>query len=322
MKRRRLRLAAILAAALLAAAGAWAWWFFLAPRSVRLVDGNRLRAAVCQYDSRPNAWRWNREQALRYAQEAADNGAGLIVLPEYSFCTAHDTFTSLAFPKMRHAMRHFGPRLSRFCRRNRCYLVANFPWEARGGDPLAPDRRNRTLVYAPNGRVVATYDKHNIAFLDSFGLVKPGSEPIEPFNLGFGRIGVMLCRDSSYPRQFCAYRDADLLVVQFAHITDWNTTTNAPVWINNDMGTAHEDFPRVAQKLARTIHRPALFANKAGLEPEGAFTGGSCAVDEDGEIIARAGFGGDVLYVDFDLGSDGHLVPSVPPVSWTPHPGR
>lgn len=322
MKRRRLRLAAILAAALLAAAGAWAWWFFLAPRSVRLVDGNRLRAAVCQYDSRPDAWRWNREQALRYAQEAADNGAGLIVLPEYSFCTAHDTLTGLAFPKMRHAMKRFGPRLSRFCRRNRCFLVANFPREEPGGDPLDPDRRNRTLVYAPDGRVVGTYDKRNIAFLDSFGLVKAGPPPGEPFDLGFGRIGVMLCRDSSYPRQFKSYRDADLVVVQFAHITDWTSSTNDPAWLNNDMGTAHEDFPRIAQKLARTLHRPALFANKAGLEPEGAFTGGSCVVDEDGGILARAGFGGDVLYADFDLGSDGRILPSVSPVPWTPRPGR
>jgi len=321
MKRRCRLLVAILAVGL-AAAGAWAWWFFLAPRSVRLVEGGRLRVAVCQYDCRPDAWRWNREQALRYAQEAADNGAGVIVLPEYSFCTAADTLTGLAFPKTRHAMKRFGPRLSRFCRRNRCYLFANISWEAPGGDPLDPVRRNRTLVYAPDGRVVATYDKRNIAFLDSFALVKAGPPPGEPIDLGFGRVGTMICRDSSYPKQYKAYRDADLIVVQFAHVVNWTASTNDPAWLNNDMGTAEEDFPRIAKRLARTIGRPAVFANKAGLEPEGAFTGGSCVVDESGEILARAGYGGDTLYADFDLGSDGRILPSIPPVPWTPRTGR
>lgn len=319
MRRRRPVLAACLfaATAILAAVGAWAWWFFLGPRSVRTVDG-RLRAAVCQYDCRPGAWRWNREHALRYAQEAADNGAGLIVLPEYSFCTAADTLSGVAFPKMRRAMKRFGPKLSRFCRRNRCYLFANVPWEAPGGDPLDPDRRNRTLVYAPDGRVVATYDKRNIAFLDAFGLVKAGRGAPEPFDLEFGRVGAMLCRDSSYPHQYLSYRGADLLVVQFAHVVDWTSSTNDPAWLNNDAGTVDADFPKIARKIARSIRRPALFANKTGFEPEGAFTGGSCVVDENGAILARAGYGGDVLYADFDLGEDGRILPSIPPVPWIP----
>jgi predicted amidohydrolase len=320
---RRARAAAA-AAALAAAAAvlATAWWLLLAPRSVRRVGGDRLRVALCQYDSRPNAWRWNREQALRYAQEAADNGAGVIVLPEYSFCTAADTLTGLAFPKMRHAMKRFGPKLSRFCRRNRCYLFANVPWETPGGDPLDPDRRNRTLVYAPDGRVAAVYDKRNIAFLDALGLVKAGTAPAEPIDLEFGRVGTMICRDSSYPKRYRSYRDADLIVVQFAHVVDWTSSTNDPAWLNNDVGSVEEDFPRIARKIARTLRRPAVFANKTGFEPEGAFAGGSCFVAEDGEVVARAGFGGDVLYADFDLDGNGRILPSIPPVPWTPRKGR
>lgn len=320
MERRRTAVILSVSAAALAAAAAWAWWFFLAPRSVRTVDG-RLRVAVCQYDSRPDSWRWNREHAMRYAQEAADRGAGVIVLPEYSFCTAADTLTGLAFPKTRHAMKRFGPKLSRFCRRNRCWLFANVSWEAPGGDPLDPDRRNRTLVFAPDGRVAATYDKRNIAYLDLFGLVKPGREPPEPVDLGFARVGLMTCRDSSYPRQYASYRGADLLVVQFAHVTDWTASTNDPAWLNNDTATADEDFPKIARRIGRSLGRPAVFANKTGFEPEGAFTGGSCFVGADGEILSRAGYGGDVIYADFDLGEDGRIVPGIPPVPWTPRKG-
>lgn len=289
------------------------WWW---PREVKCVDG-WLRVAVCQYDSRPGKYRWNAEHALRYAREAAKHDAGVIILPEYSFCTVAEAMSGVAFREMRHLMQELGPRLRRFCRRHRCYLFVNYPHEhprKGGGTPL---RRNRTLVYSPSGCVAGIYDKRIVAAIDEIGSVQ-GGEAAPPLELEFGKVGLMVCKDSTEPETFEDYDEADLLVVQFAHITDWTGEPRDPEWLFNDMATAPEDFPRIAAEISEEIGRNAVFANKTGLEPEGVFTGGSCVVDASGEIVARAGFGGDVLYADFQLDQEGDLIPDARPIPFQP----
>lgn len=302
----------------LSVAAAWVWfrWGTGKPRPLR---GN-LRVAVCQYDSRPNAFRWNVDHALRYAKEAASHGADVIVLPEYSFCTVADVLRGHAFGEMRRMMRRLGPRLGRFCRRHGCYLFVNIPHESRSRRANPESRRtNRTLVYAPDGRVSAVYDKNTLASLDEFCRIQPG-DPSPLLDLEFGRVGLMICKDASYPKNFPHYHGADLIVVQFGHITDWTASTNDAPWLVNDMGTAHGDFPCVARRLGNFFRCPAVFANKTGLEPEGVYAGGSCAVAADGSIVARAGFGGDILYADFKLDGNGRILPGTDPVPHMPPP--
>lgn len=315
--RRNRRMGYMLVAVALVAA-AWGWYRW-SPREMKRVNGF-LRVAVCQYDSRPEAYRWNADHALRYAREAAEQGAGVIILPEYSFCTAADTLSGEAFREMRRVMRWLGPRLGRFCRRHRCYLFVNLPHEPRGSTPKKPLRYNRTLVYAPDGSVAATYDKHIGALLDKCCLMREGPER-PPVDMEFGKVGLMICKDAAYPQKFAEYGKADLIVVQFGHITDWtDDETDDPPWLVNDMGTAHGDFPFLARRLANAFKCNAVFANKTGLEPDGAYTGGSCIVDAEGQIVVRADFGGDVLYADFALDEENRLIPDAPPIPH--HPGK
>jgi len=302
---------------LFALAASWAAWRW-SPRTAKRVDG-RLRVAVCQYDSRPAKYRWNADHALRYAKEAAAHGAGVIVLPEYSFCTLADTVRGHAFKETRRLMRRLGPRLARFCRRHRCYLFANIPHEPGGAKHPKLLRRNRTLVYGPHGRVVAIHDKRLLAAADDFAQVSPGPPP-PPLELDFGRIGLMVCKDTSTPRKFKQYLGVDLIIAQFAHITDWTMSTNAPPWIPNDMATAEVDFIRTGKTLGHSFRCPSVFANKCGLEPEGAYVGASCSVGANGKIVSRAGHGGDVLYVDFELDENGRLLPGRPPIPVEPPP--
>lgn len=311
-RRSRRRIWWIVSFAALAAAVAWGCYLWM-PRKAKRIDG-RLRVAVCQYDSRPGEYRWNVDHALRYAEEAADFGAGVIVLPEYSFCTVADTVEGRAFFEIRHAMRWLKPRLARFCRRHRCYLFANIPFEPSGTDPLKPWRRNRTMVFDPRGRVVATYDKRFAAALDIFCLVGEGGGQ-EPLDLDFGRVGMMICKDTSQLKRFKhLYRGVDLIVAQFGHITDWTISTNDPPWLSNDMATAGEDFPEIGRELGLRFRCPAVFANKTGLEPVGVYTGESCAVGPDGEIVASADFGGGILYVDFELDENGRIIRDAAPI--------
>lgn len=281
----------------------------LRPARARLADG-RLRFALCQYDSRPDAYDWNLRHALAYAQEAADHGAGFVILPEYSFCTADDALNGDAFRLFRRNERRIKSRLSRFCRKNRCYLLVNMPYEK----PVSKNgrkthvRRNRSLLFAPSGELVRRYDKRMTAVLDQITGVDSGGEEAL-VRLPFGTIGLMVCRDASYPERFPSYRDADAVLVQFAHITDWTEESHRdPVWLANDMATSHTDFPRIGRQIARTFGRPfALLANKTGFEPNGGFTGGACAVSKEGDVIALADFGSDILYVDAPLDDAGRL---------------
>lgn len=311
--RRRVLCLALLA--VLVAAGVLAYLYL--PRSPQLADG-KMRFALCQYDSRPGSIQWSIRHALSYAQEAADHGAGFIVLPEYSFCTADDTLNGKAFFYFRKKAAKIQRRLSAFSRRNRCYLLVNIPHEesgkAREGE-LFPPRKNRSLLFDPSGRIVAKYEKRNIAFLDSFGGVRRGdSEAL--VDLPFGKVGLMICRDASYGRKYPSYREADIVIVQFAHITDWTSDQERdPAWLTNDMGTSLADFPKVGRRLALSFQRPtALFANKTGFEPDGGFTGGSCAIGADGTILARAGTYADILYMDYALDENGRIRIDEPPV--------
>lgn len=300
----------LLLAALFAAAAAW-WTVrgLSRPSRSTLADG-RLRFALCQYDCRPDAFDWNLRHALSYAQEAAHHGAGFIVLPEYSFCTADDVLDGGAFPYFRRNATRIESTLGDFCRRNRCYLLVNTPYEktnrTKGED--IPARTNRSMLIGPSGRRLASYDKRNAAILDTIAGTKPG-ETESLVELPFGRIGLMVCRDASYPQLFPSYREADAIVVQFAHITDWTEENEGdPIWLTNDMGTSQTDFPRIGEHLARTFGRPfTLFANKTGFEPNGGFTGSSCVISKDGSILAQAGFGSDILYIDSTLDESGRL---------------
>ncbi len=278
------------------------------------MDG-RIRFALCQYDSRPDAYDWNLRHALAYAREAVGHGAGFVVLPEFSFCTADDVLDGGAFPFFRRNAEKIERRLARFSRRNRCYLLVNVPYEKtdRTKKEGAPVRRNRSILFGPSGKRVATYDKSHAAILDSAAGIDAGEEEAL-VELPFGSIGLMVCRDSSSPEDFPSYRKADAVLIQFAHITDWTEGDDLdPIWLVNDIGTSHIDFPRIGNRLASTFGRPfGLFVNKTGFEPAGGFTGGSCAISRDGVVLARAGFGSDILYVDAALDEDGRLAGANP----------
>lgn len=266
-----------------------------------------LRVALCQYDSRPDAYEWNVRHALRYAEEAAENGADMIVLPEYSFCTADDVLNGDAFFRFRKGKARLCDALSDFADEHDCHLVVNVPVEFKDeGDEDVLHRRNRSVVFGPDGSVVARYDKRSLALLDQCSGIA-GGMPADPVDLPFGRVGMMICRDSTYPRAFQRYRGADLLLVQFAHITAWDETSEPPVWLMNDIGNSLDDFPKIAAACARELGLPLVMVNKTGMEPEGAYTGGSCAVGSDGRLVARADCGGDILYVDFPLDESGRL---------------
>jgi predicted amidohydrolase len=264
----------------------------------------RVRFALCQYGSRVGDFVWNAAHALEYAEEAVRCGADVIVLPEYSFTTVHDLRAGRAWINLEEVP-WLGKALGNFTRRHRCYLFAN---HARTFGKHRRRRVNESFLVGPDGKVVARYAKRFLALLDQRIDFDPGTNGAVVAELPFARVGMLICKDTGYSESFReAFRDADLLLMQFGHIAHWGSGT-APTGLRASLAGATNVFPRVAEDWAEDHDgKPFLMVNKTGLEKEFAFAGGSRVFGADEKPLAVADSSESILYVDFPLDAAGRI---------------
>ncbi len=185
----------------------------------RIKAGKRpvFRVAAIQMASGPNVAS-NLAEAERLIARAAEQGAQLVGLPEFFAIMGLSDTDKLAV--MEHDKN--GPIqkfLANMARKHKIWLVG-------GSIPLAasvPNKvRNSCLVYDPNGRRVARYDKIHLFGLDlgtehyqEENTIEPGNE-IVVFDSPFGRIGLSVCYDLRFPELYRAMRDVDLIFIPSA----------------------------------------------------------------------------------------------------------
>ncbi|MBP1589740.1 MAG: carbon-nitrogen hydrolase family protein [Kiritimatiellae bacterium] len=309
--RRRLILAATVLLGLLLAC-------VLLLRSSRPRPRAFVRFALCQFDSRVGDVRWSFFHALDYAQEAADHGAEVIILPEFSFTSVHDLTHGRAFFNI---LQHpgYASRLRDFTRKNQCFLLFNHPYRPADSPDSTGRFFNTSFLMNPQGQVVTNYCKRILAIMDKQLGMARGTQSVIA-ELPFARLGLMICKDSRNPAKFSRYRDADLVVIQFSHITRWGQTPLHD-WEISDTHTNGLDrtetvtntFAEITEECVAALQKPILLVNKTGLEDEFAYIGDSRIVLPGGTAIATAGSGGEILYADFPLGPDGRIDPTRPP---------
>lgn len=162
----------------------------------------------------------NLDRMRHWVAHAALHGAEVVLLPEY-FClmgAEHD--------KVRHREPHgagldspIQSALSEAARDHRVWLIG-------GTVPLhasTPHRvRNAVLVYEPDGRERARYDKiHLFAFrkgsesYDESVTIEPGETPVV-CDTPAGRTGLAVCYDLRFPELFRQMGQMDLLVMPAA----------------------------------------------------------------------------------------------------------
>ena len=175
----------------------------------------------------------NLASAYALLQEVARDGAELAVLPEYFCLLGHNDTDKLLIQEA------FGSGpiqrfLSDAARELGLWIVGGTLPIAPGADDGAATGGaarvyNSTLVYSPEGRCVARYDKiHLFRFdngrerYDESSVLLPGREPVV-FELasrdGHGwRVGLSVCYDLRFPELYRAYAraGADLLLVPSA----------------------------------------------------------------------------------------------------------
>lgn len=223
----------------------------------------------------------NAERAAQEVRLAAREGARLVVFPEaaltgYVFESRRETLAA--------AVRAGGPELEALtdaCREAGVWAVVGAI--EREGDSL----HNTAFLTGPEG-LAGRFRKVHTLCLGADRFTRPGSDGFRAFALPFGRIGVHICYDGSFPESARVLRllGARLLLLP----------TNWP-----DLRLKRE----MVQVRAYENHVNYMAVNRVGTEGGVRFGGGSCAADPFGTLLAVAGPEPERMHVEFDLEAAG-----------------
>ena len=245
-----------------------------------------FRVAAIQMASGPSVSA-NLEEAARLIEDAASQGAQLVVLPEY-FCIMGMKDTDKLAVREQPGDGQIQKFLSETAKRLRIWLVG-------GSVPLTssePDKvYNSCLVYADNGEQVARYDKIHL-----FGLqlghehyaeektIKAGNKVVT-VDSPFGRIGLSICYDLRFPELFRLMNNVDIIL--------------APAAFTAITGKAHWEVLVRARAVENMAY--VIAPGQGGYHVNGRETNGdSMIVDPWGVVMARLprGSGAVVAMID------------------------
>ena len=245
-----------------------------------------MKLAAVQMISSPDVAP-NLATAARLIAEAAAAGAELVALPEYFPLIGASDADRLAAREAEGS----GPIqdfLATTARQHGLWLVGgSIPLHATDPAKL----RNSCLVFDPQGRRVARYDKiHLFGFrkgaeaYDEAATIERGDQVVA-FDTPFGRVGVAICYDLRFPELFRAMGPLDLLVL--------------PAAFTETTGRAHWDMLLRARAVENQCY--VLASAQGGLHPTGRMThGNSMIIDPWGEVLTRMDKGEGVVVAEFD----------------------
>lgn len=259
---------------------------------------NTFKVAAIQMASGPNV-EGNLNEARRHIAKAAEQGARLVVLPEFFAIMGMGELDTVKVrePEGSGNIQQF---LSETARKHKIWLVG-------GSIPLvanSPDKvRNSCLVFDENGVQVARYDKIHLFNLTLGNEAYNEAQTIEAGNQvvvvdsPFGRIGLAVCYDLRFPELFRAMKNVDIIVLPAA----FTATTGKMHW---------EPLVR-----ARAIENLSYFiaAAQGGYHVNGRETHGhSMIVDPWGRIMDELQRGSGVVIAEVNPGYQVSLRKSLP----------
>ncbi|MCU0967475.1 MAG: carbon-nitrogen hydrolase family protein [Rubrivivax sp.] len=246
-----------------------------------------MKVAAVQMVSTPDVAR-NLDAAARLIGEAAAAGAGLVALPEYFCLMGRDGDKVVhAEPADGGPIQHM---LADAARRHGVWILG-------GTIPAAGSAAgrvlNRTPVFAPDGKLVARYDKlHLFAFdngrerYDEGAVLDAGESPVA-VQCGTLRVGLSVCYDLRFPELYRRLMQppCDLLAVPSAFT--WTT------------GRAHWELLLRARAVENQCY--VLAPAQGGRHENGRRTWGhSMIVDPWGDVLGVRDEGDGVVVADVD----------------------
>ena len=259
---------------------------------------NVFKIAAIQMASGPNV-EGNLSEARRLIARAAEQGARLVVLPEFFAIMGMNDQDKVA---VREQPGH-GPIqsfLGEAARQNKIWLVG-------GSTPLAasaPDKvLNSCLVFDEQGKQVGRYDKIHLFNLELGNERYNEASSIEPGNQvvvvdsPFGRIGLAICYDLRFPELFRAMKDVDIIVLPSA----FTETTGKMHWEVLARARAIENLAYVVASAQGGYH-------VSGRETHG----NSMIVDPWGRVLDRLPRGSGVVLAEVNQTYQASLRASLP----------
>ena len=224
-----------------------------------------MRAAVAQIDPKLAEVDRNLESCVTQLEEAASQGAQLLVLPECAITGYMFDSPEEALPFAEEIPGPSTEVLERECRRLGMHAVCGML--ERDGDEL----HNSAILIGPDG-LIGTYRKTHLPFLGVDRFVVPGDE-FAVYDTALGRIGVEICYDLRFPEvtRTLALKGADIV----AH------PTNFPL-----AARPQTEFITRARAAENRVY--LLTSNRVGKERSAEFCGWSQIVDPHGARLAEA----------------------------------
>ena len=258
----------------------------------------QFKIAAIQMASGPNV-EGNLSEARRLIAKAAEQGARLVVLPEF-FAIMGMTDQDKVKVREQPGKGPIQAFLSETARQHKIWLVG-------GSIPLAASAPNKVLnsclVFDENGKQVARYDKMHLFNLElgnenyhEAKTIEPGDQVVV-VDSPFGRIGLAICYDLRFPELFRAMENVDIIVLPSA----FTETT----------GTMHWEVlvrARAVENLAYVIA-----AAQGGYHINGREThGNSMIVDPWGRVLDRLPRGSGVVIAEMNPSYQASLRTSLP----------
>jgi len=227
----------------------------------------------------------NVEKSLVRLEEAAGQGANVIMFPEVQFSPffpqheardAAEYLWEIDHPALR--------KMQEACKRLGVVGVPNF--YLREGD----NRFDATPVIDADGEILGLSKMVHIVQMPCFfeqDYYTPSDGGFHVYETRFGRIGVIICFDRHFPESFrsCALQGAQLIVTPTANL----------------VGEPMEVFEWEMRIAALHNSLYAALCNRVGVEADVEFCGHSLVAGPNGELVARADESEQILYTDYDL---------------------
>ena len=259
---------------------------------------NAFKVAALQMASGPNI-HGNISEARRLIEDAVEQGARLVVLPEFF------SIMGLNDDDMVAAREQIGSGvvqsfLAEMARKHHIWVVG-------GSIPLVADApnkiRNTCLVYDEHGEQVARYDKIHLFNLDLGNEHYHEAKTVEAGNQvvvvdsPFGRIGLAICYDLRFPELFRAMKNVDIIVLPAA----FTATTGKVHWETLVRARAIENLSYV------------IAAAQGGYHVNGRETHGhSMIVDPWGRVLDELPRGSGVVVAEINPAYQASLRASLP----------
>ena len=249
-----------------------------------------MKLALCQIAMSDNE-NENLERQLSALRQAALHGADLIVYPElqlhrffpqYAGCDVSGKLLTADAPVVR--------QFQDACRENHIMAAPNFYLREPSG------YFDTTLLIGSDGALLGRQKMVHIAQAAQFyeqDYYTPSDDGFLVFDTPHGRIGIVVCFDRHYPESIRteALMGADLILIPTAN------TESEPM----------EMFDWEIKVQAFQNSLAVAMCNRIGREGEMAFSGRSLVTDANGDTIAQAGNGEELLYAEVDMGASARI---------------